>query len=192
MGTLQHAASRRVPAFSLTAPSLPLSCVCTVQSLVVLLVPVTSGGPYFCGVMEPLHLSLQAIDTLLDPLYWLNVCPFLTVALPPLHPPPASDLAEDAARAAALCAHGFFRVSAAGTGVPPLLISALERGVHRLVALGHAPSAITMYAEAWAVGAARLTGMAAPASCEPPSAACAKAQTLGTQVARRGTVTQAE
>ena len=112
--------------------------------------------------MDPLHLTLQTIETLLTPLYWTAVCPYLSIAV--LAPGGAAAAAAlcttgtslpelDAARAASLCTRGFFRVDAASTGITSSAIANLERGVHRLVALGHSPSAITMYDESWAAGA---------------------------------------
>ena len=119
--------------------------------------------------LDPLHLTLQTIDTLLTPLYWAACVPALTcclvgpaVAAAALCPPEL-----DAARAASLCTRGFFRVDAASTGISSAAITALECGVHRLVALGHAPSAITMYDESWAAGAA-LAPALRRASGNPP------------------------
>jgi hypothetical protein len=157
---------------------------------------------------DPLHLSHQTIEELLDPAYWAQLCPWLTVASsPPPQPSPAvpvlalavaaAVLAADpsgsevllplalaaatlaapalvlpavtaaaaalaaaalasaalsaAARSESLIQRGFFRLSAAEAALPAGLVGSLERGVLRLVSLGHAPSAISIYSEAWQV-----------------------------------------
>jgi len=121
--------------------------------------------------MDPLHLSLQTIEELLTGTYWTSVCPFLTIKVegqgssftppppPPIRPVDDSNCNYDGGRAdavlrqTALNNKGFFRIAADATGVDPLTLSKLERGIHRLVSLGHAPSAITLYDEAWELGA---------------------------------------
>jgi len=111
------------------------------------------------ALTDPLHYTHQTIETLLTPLYWAAVCPYLTLCAFPASVN-APDVALDASRGSQLNTRGYFRVDAPCTGIPAALVASLERGVHRLVELGHEPSAITMYAEAWAAAAAL-----APALC---------------------------
>lgn len=107
--------------------------------------------------MDPLHLSLQTITELLDPLYWQAVCPWLScTSLPP--GPAAETLGESdlacsaaltASRTASLIHRGFFKIDSADAPLPVGLASSLEAGVHRLTSLGHSPTTIILFDESW-------------------------------------------
>ena len=103
--------------------------------------------------IPPLHLSLQTITTLLDPLYWLEVCPWLSCggACVLSLPTPCTD-AVTSLRTESLRTRGFFRIEAADSPSPQCLASALEAGVLRLVELGHSPTSIMVFDESWEMG----------------------------------------
>lgn len=63
------------------------------------------------------------------------------------------NVAIDASRRLALATRGFFHVEAAELGIPPAVLAALNASIPLLLALGHEPSAIYMFDEAWACGA---------------------------------------
>ena len=124
-------------------------------------------------VIDSLHISLQSIENLLLPSYWMECCPWLTVSdrsqgalattmieetiekVLPSALGNSTDLAVLLAsqRKIALIERGFFKICAVNSKISLAMMELLETAVLRLVALGHAPSAITMFDEAWEIGA---------------------------------------
>lgn len=107
--------------------------------------------------MDPLHQSLQSITELLDPSYWRLICPWLSCGgAVSADASPSCAPSVTVARTESLRTRGFFRIDAADSPSPTALASSLELGVLRLVALGHSPTTILCYDEAWEM--ARLLG----------------------------------
>jgi hypothetical protein len=119
------------------------------------------------AVLDPLHLTEQTIETLHLAAYWRACCPYLTCfrdsaaerrcevsteAIPTFDSEPltgAVDLLK-----ANLNTRGYFKLSSEQLAINPAVIEALGRGALRLLELGHSPSALLAFDEAWSVSAA--------------------------------------
>ena len=136
------------------------------------------------GSENALHVSNQSIETLQSVEYWKLVAPLLTISdddnattrisavvvIPgdTIIDAQELDASRDASRRSALSVRGFFHVGAAEIGISHTILNALYVSIPLLVALGHEPSAIYMYDEAWACGDA-LAALCMRASGNPPS-----------------------